>query len=46
MTWQFCNNDDCLDSWHWTDLGETTAACPDAAESIHLAGVVARRFPA
>ncbi|MFE4194229.1 hypothetical protein ACFRJ9_00030 [Paenarthrobacter sp. NPDC056912] len=29
MTWEFCNNDDCPDSWHWTDLAGVAEACRD-----------------
>ena len=29
MTAGFCDNDDCLEGWHWTQLGEFPEPCPE-----------------
>jgi len=36
MTARFCDNDDCLDEWHWTQLGEFPEPCPEQAEAEPL----------
>ncbi|MEV7604102.1 hypothetical protein AB0N65_01505 [Paenarthrobacter sp. NPDC089322] len=41
MTWQFCSNDDCPESWHWTDLAGAPEACADVGETPHDGVVVA-----
>ncbi|MDR6437807.1 hypothetical protein J2790_002956 [Paenarthrobacter nicotinovorans] len=32
MTWQFCDNDYCPGSWHWTDLTGSSEACRGSDE--------------
>lgn len=34
MTWQFCDNHHCPDSWHWTDLDHIAVACSYAREQV------------
>ncbi len=32
MTWQFCDNDHCPESWHWTTLAGTPEDCGGSDE--------------
>jgi hypothetical protein len=33
MTWQFCDNDDCPESWHWMDPAGTPEGCRGSDEA-------------
>ncbi|MBP2267714.1 hypothetical protein J3A64_003178 [Pseudarthrobacter sp. PvP004] len=51
MAAQFCDNDDCPDSWHWTelhctDVGATPESCRDTSEEEHREGLVGSFFAA
>lgn len=46
MTWQFCDNDDCPDSWHWTGLTGTPESCRGSDEQETRQRVVRPYFAA
>ncbi|NQD90193.1 hypothetical protein HP499_20600 [Paenarthrobacter sp. CM16] len=51
MTWQFCDNDYCPESWHWTDLTASPESCSSSdehgsGEQDNRTGVVRSYFAA
>ena len=44
MTWQFCDNHHCPDSWHWTDLDDIAVACSYARDQVEPEGAVVSYF--
>lgn len=46
MTWQFCDNHHCPDSWHWTDLDDIAVACSYARDQVEPEGAVVSYFAA
>lgn len=46
MTWQFCDNEACPDSWHWLDLAGNPEACREAGTQKNREGVVGSFFAA
>ncbi|WP_157731575.1 hypothetical protein [Arthrobacter sp. YN] len=46
MTWQFCDNDHCPESWHWTTLAGIPESCGGSDEQENPTGVVRSYFAA
>jgi len=46
MAAQFCDNEDCLDSWHCTEFADTPQGCREAGNEKNGEGVVASFFAA